>query len=369
MLLLVGGGGIPNYGDELIIRNWLTWHYSHSTAATQDLIVEGYRSRVLQSTFSDSFPRAKWSHNVRNARLAFREAGFWGALDGGLTSGRSETRSVKSAFEQAKSAAVMHIHGGGYINQKWPSHAFVLGLAAAAHTASGTHVVATGLGLGPLSDPNAEQQRLLDQVVDSFELIEVRDEFSYEYLQRNLTGARREKIIQGLDDAFLYPVPPHGSNRRTLHVSLRDDKAGEGMIERMSPEFVGAFDRHIFWACKPADTVAYAKLAKRYPFFEVAGVRQLLDTPRLGARDVMITERFHPHLMAARAGATGVFWSGSSYYDTKHGSLVALGSPFIPDGDTDFSVPEHHRASRIAVEDAANVAQKQAVGWRISNLS
>ncbi|MFI8632558.1 polysaccharide pyruvyl transferase family protein [Microbacterium sp. NPDC077663] len=368
MLLLVGGGGIPNYGDELIIRNWLTWHDSHSTAA-RDIVVEGYRSRVLQSTFSDSFPRAKWSHNVRNARLAFREKGFWGALGGGLTSGDSETASVKSAYAQAKSALVLHIHGGGYINQKWPSHAFVLGLAAAAHSASGTHAVATGLGLGPLDDPNPDQQRLLDEVVEAFELIEVRDTFSYNYLQRNLTGSRRDKIIQGLDDAFLYPVPPQQSSRRTLHVSLRDDSAGEGMIQRMSPEFVGAFERHVFWACKPADTVAYAKLAKKYPFFESAGVRQLLEEPRLGARDVMITERFHPHLMAARAGASGVFWSGSSYYDTKHGSLVELGSPFTPDEGGEFSVPEHGQASRMALNDAMNVAQKQAVGWRISTLS
>lgn len=367
MLLLIGGGGIPNYGDELIIRNWLTWYGSHVAISPKEVAVEGYRIRSLQNTFAGEFPDVRWSQAVRDARLAFRAEGFWGALRGGLESGAERSpKSVSRAFDLARSASVVHIHGGGYINSKWPNHAFVLGLSAAANRSAGVYAVATGLGLAPLPDAGRAERRLLDEVVDAFEFIEVRDAWSFEYLERNVTGDRKDKIVRGLDDAFLYPVTSSPFSPATLHLSLRDDKAGESMIERLSSRFVGSFDRHIFWACKPVDAAAYALLAKRYPFFEIAGVRQLLENPSVSAADVMITERFHPHLQAARAGATGVYWSGSEYYDIKHGSIVELGSPFVADDGGTFSNRSRREPSKIATDDALNVARKRGLAWRAS---
>lgn len=368
MILLVGGGGIPNYGDELIINNWLRWYHEARVAKTRGMVVEGYRSAVLRNMFADRFPRARWSHTIRDARLTFRAQSFWDALQGGIDAEKSGVPAVQKAYGQASEASLVHVHGGGYINGKWPSHAFVLGLASAAQRSAGAAAVATGIGLSPLRDPDREQRRLLDQAVEAFDFIEVRDEWSYEYLTRNLSGARRERIILGLDDAYLYPVET-ATSHRTLHLALRDDPHADSIIGRLTNKFVGSFDRHIFWVCKHTDAGAYVKVANRFRFFELAGTAQLIENPRLGARDVLITERFHPHLQAARVGATGVFWAGSEYYDTKHGSLVELGSPFrADDGEEFLRIDSPQAPSEISANDPANVARKQALGRRAVKL-
>lgn len=60
-------------------------------------------------------------------------------------------------------------------------------------------------------------------------------------------------------------------------------------------------------------------------------------TPRAGQR--WLSTRFHPHLIAAAAGAWGVAVPiRTGYYDTKHRSLVDLGSGWtITNEPTDLS--------------------------------
>lgn len=369
MILLVGGGGIPNYGDELIIRNWLKWYHDSGVIDNHEIVVEGYTSSVLRNTFADHFPRTQWSHAIRQARVKHRAIDFWGALTQGLQAEESVDAAGQQSFQEATEASLMHIHGGGYINGKWPSHAFVLGLASAARERAGTQAIATGLGISPLANPDAEQRKVLDRAIDSFDFIEVRDSWSYEFLRRNLSGRRRDKVILGLDDAFLYAVESSGSKHHTLHLALRDDPQSDSIIERLTHKFVGSFDRHVFWVCKPSDAGAYVKTASRFRLFELAGVSQLLEDTRLGPNDTLITERFHPHLQAARAGATGVYWSGSKYYDTKHGSLTKMGSPFIPDHGKEFGrIEPTGTPSRMHLEDSKNIETKQRLGQRALGL-
>lgn len=369
MILLVGGGGIPNYGDELIIRNWLKWYHDSGLVDNQQMVVEGYRSSVLRNMFADRFPRARWSHAIREARAKHRSLDFWGALTQGLNAADSDDDAGQRSFREATEASLMHIHGGGYINGKWPSHAFVLGLASAAHEKSGTRAIATGIGISPLAEPDAEQRKVLDQAIESFDFVEVRDAWSYEYLRRNLSGDRPDKIILGLDDAFLYRVESSGHDHRTLHLALRDDPQADSIIERLTHKFVGSFDRHVFWVCNHTDAGAYVKVANRFRLFELAGTSQLLEDTRLGPNDTLITERFHPHLQAARAGAGGVYWSGSQYYDTKHGSLTEMGSPFIPDAGKEFGqIESGETPSRMRLEDPENIATKQKVARRALDL-
>ena len=51
---------------------------------------------------------------------------------------------------------VYHLHGGGYLNNRWPTHGFMVGLGLAATELTGCRLVATGLGLGPLEAPEAD---------------------------------------------------------------------------------------------------------------------------------------------------------------------------------------------------------------------
>ncbi|WP_110589644.1 polysaccharide pyruvyl transferase family protein [Microbacterium suaedae] len=369
MILLVGGGGIPNYGDELIINNWLKWYHDSGLIDNQSMIVEGYRSSVLRNMFADRFPRARWSHTIREARVKHRSLDFWGALARGLNVANSTDDAGQHSFREASEASLMHIHGGGYINGKWPSHAFVLGLASAAREKSDTRAITTGIGISPLAEPDTDQRKILDRAIESFDFVEVRDVWSYEYLRRNLSGDRPNKIVLGLDDAFLYRVESTGQDHRTLHLALRDDPQADSIIERLTNKFVGSFDRHLFWVCKHTDAGAYVKVANRFRLFELAGTTQLVEDPRLGPNDTLITERFHPHLQAARSGASGVYWSGSEYYDTKHGSLVDLGSPFVADDGKEFGGLKPAKSpSKMRVDDPENIATKQGLARRALKL-
>lgn len=367
MIVLVGGGGIPNYGDELIIDNWLRWYQEGESVVSGSIHVEGYNSQVLSNTFARRFPDASWGHAIRDARLRFRKASFWRALDAGWKVDESTDPVVRSAKELIDSASVVHVHGGGYLNDMWPSHAFVLGLAASAARARGAQAVATGIGMRPLADPEGHDRAVLNEVVSTFSLVEVRDRWSYDFLIRNLEAALHSKVIMGLDDAFLRPVAVEERNTRTLHLAVLLDDVGEVMIDRLSPSFVDSFDHHRFWVCKPADASAYVKLSERYKFFELCGPSQLIQNPHIAPQDVLITERFHPHLQAARAGASGVYSAVSDYYETKHGSLVTLGSPFEEYSGEEFREESFVREDSLMHQnDAAYVARKRSIARSIA---
>jgi hypothetical protein len=77
--------------------------------------------------------------------------------------------------------------------------------------------------------------------------------------------------------------------------------------------------------------------------------------------DFMLTARFHPHLLAARLGAIGVYTDGGFYYKPKHGSIIRLGSPFVLAAD---SLPVHPQTNPsrsfrpMMMFDSERVAQK-----------
>src|SRR5690606_5773180 len=78
------------------------------------------------------------------------------------------------------------------------------------------------------------------------------------------------------------------------------------------------------------DEVGRALADLHLPRARFVSFRELWDSG-LPARpgQVWLTTRFHPHLFAAARGASGVaLRTGSEYYDVKHGSLLAAGSPW-----------------------------------------
>ena len=78
----------------------------------------------------------------------------------------------------------------------------------------------------------------------------------------------------------------------------------------------------------------------------------------------MITARFHPHLLAARHGAVGIYRPDEAYYQVKHGSIAALGSSFKPfdaaRGLRD-QMPTEAGADGLLLRQGDLVAQKRRV--------
>lgn len=240
MIYIAGGAGVPNFGDELMAKYWLD-EVQHNS----DVTFSGIRGKVLRSLFSQRYPNVKFTGGL-HACLAHGPANFWGAFEFGTRIFSWKNKHLLGEErERLLAAKVFHLHGGGYINTKWPKHAFYFGLALALKEKTGCKIAATGLGLTPILAPPAKLVEKFGRSIDAFDVLEVRDEDSYHFLRKYSSNAM---ILNGLDDVFLQSqgITP---GAKTLHVSLYPGEEFGRMADRIPSRFVDGFDRHLFWLC------------------------------------------------------------------------------------------------------------------------
>jgi hypothetical protein len=317
--------GHPNYGDELIAASWLrelaemapdadVWVDTHSPGPAA-VLLDGIHPRAK---FTDTLWRLCWeapSEDPWQAAAWVREAvhnpGMMPRLHGGI--------------ELLATADVVHVVGGGYINKLWPKQVGLLAGAAAAVERSGGRAAMTGHGLVPACDGVTP---LLLSLMDHFEVVEVRDEASAALVDTQV----------GIDDAFL-GIGPHryetAEDQPEVMLCLQSDlvEVGIGKLAgavlsmlrawKVPPERVGVVE-----GVPRVDREVFALLerelpgARFYPFSHI-WAHGLPANPR----QTWISTRFHVHMLAAAAGASGVAVSvNPDYYATKHRSLAALGS-------------------------------------------
>ncbi|MGB3230715.1 MAG: polysaccharide pyruvyl transferase family protein, partial [Mycobacterium sp.] len=210
---------------------------------------------------------------------------------------------------------------------------------------------------------------LLDALAQRFDVVDVRDAESAELLGVEL----------GVDDAFLglgqhrvcrpQDVWPDSRSPEVM-VCLQSDMndAGTGAVagaalSMLRQWHVGAEDVCVVEGIPRVDREVYALIehelpgARFLPFVDVwaAGLP-------VAAAQTWISTRFHPHLLAAAAGAAGVAISISpDYYATKHRSLITLGSGWTLMEDLG-KVPERPTAGGFAPETVHRLSrQKRAV--------
>jgi hypothetical protein len=127
------------------------------------------------------------------------------------------------------------------------------------------------------------------------------------------------------------------------------------------------FKRHIFWVCHYKDIAQFERVSSRWPFVEKATYESLTFEPLpIGPGDYVITSRFHPHLMAARAGAQGQYLAPGAYSTTKHNSVVELGSTFTKIDDLWIATSWKSDGSsnaKMTSADPARVAAKRKL-WK-----
>lgn len=351
--MLVGGGGVPNFGDELIIWKWLDWIRGKAQYPNHKIVLELNHSKVGASLGYNSFRNTFLSSDIAAARAINKSKQFAEMFDRGASffeKNGEHTRSRRLA-ERLSRTAVFHLHGGGYLNDYWPFHAFSLGLACAAKDKYGSKTIATGLGLGPFSSD--ESIARVRSAAESFEYFEVRDRTSKEIVGQS--------VWQGLDDVFLSPVNFHSIPGSALHISLIGKSDARLMEKTLSNELVSRFDNIYFWICSPQDAQNYAVLGSKFRQILPLTISDLLRSIPVGSSNHMLTERFHPHLIGARLGFSGAFVSRSGYYNAKHGSVVDLGSKFEPASLGDDVVDLFRKSepsSAMALDDAEFVFKK-----------
>ncbi len=332
MYYLVATAGFPNFGDELILDGWLR-HLSE-VAPDAEVWVDTHSPGPSQLLFGHAHPRVRFVDTLWRLCWEAPSDDPWEVAS--WVQNAIANPGLAPRWHQGIAALhrldVVHVVGGGYVNAVWPRHVGLLAGAAAAARHSGARAAMSGHGLTP-APPGAGP--LLSALTDRFDVVDVRDAESAELLG----------IGPGVDDAFLaieqghrtttpqevWPDAPPPSVMICLQSDMND--IGTSSIAGATLSMLRA------WGVPPpqvcvvegiprVDREVFALIehelpgARFYPFVDVWAK----GLP-VSAEQTWISTRFHPHMIAAAAGATGVAISISpEYYATKHRSLIELGS-------------------------------------------
>ncbi|MET8976581.1 polysaccharide pyruvyl transferase family protein [Streptomyces sp. NPDC004539] len=311
---LVCAAGIPNYGDELIAATWL--RYLAERAPDTDVVVDCLYPENAAARLTGIHPRARFTNVLWQLCLS-----QWGEDDPAVVC----ARVAEKAAGGLDGARVIHLAGGGFLNGLWPVFSGLLAGIVAGGESGGARIAATGQGLWP----PVEGGGLVRSLLDRFDVVDVRDAPSASY-----AGVAEDAVLA--DDVFL------GFGARLLRVG---EEVPEVMVSVQSLTAEGAAGETVRWVaevlrvwgvrevglleCSPdidREVLALAEeslpVVRRYSLDDV-----LARGLPARAGQCWISTRFHPHLVAAAAGAVGVALDvRPDYYGTKHRSLIDGGS-------------------------------------------
>lgn len=358
-IYLVGPAGYPNYGDDFVVRSWLRfltqchsraeiWLDCHSPGLASHL----YREFHPQVRFTDFLWRISRECPVSSGLEVLKYG-----CDAWRTSAIA-TKRFACAQEALLGADVVHVAAAGLLNGLMPRHyALIAVVTSAPFPKAQTQRIITGGGLCPLEGNSLE---MLAEVLRRFHVLDLRDEESRRALAKTGITKRVDVRMTG-DDSFL--DCPHGSERNTgyLSVNIQGDLwcgPGSGRLRRVWAQLSARLGRRRQVVRKRVAAVRrVVAAAAREWGSEYTRIRALELIPGVDRRfwrlaadalevdeyrdfmtnfpqgldiapaDIVITTRFHMHLLAARQGARGAWINvRPGYYDVKHCSAVTSGS-------------------------------------------
>ena len=377
LIYLVAPTGFPNFGDEYIAAAWLRTLARRRPGARvvldcpnpgsaavlhagrhPNLTVTDTLFRVLERAREDA--GTEWEDVVARAEDIMRTP--------------HELVRFEAGIRLARAADVVHLLGGGWINDLNPEFA---GVAAAASLAGcdapgGALRAATGQGLAP----GAAGTGRLGAVWRRFDVVDVRDDDSFA-----LVDGLPAETNRGVDDAWVALTggaagdgpgegpgdgaghgPGHGTGDdpaydglghgpgdardRPIAVCLQGDLLADGPdgppgADALADAAVATLRAWgatgeglaVIEAIPGVDRVVWDLVADRAP--ELARGARFVPFIELWHRGLparagqrWLSTRFHPHLIAAARGASGVALDVhvDGYYSVKQGSVVAAGS-------------------------------------------
>ncbi len=390
---LVSTAGIPNLGDELIAATWL--RYLADMAPDADVVLDCIRPERVGAPLLGLHPRlrlvsALWQGCFRHWSDGERAADAVAAL----VSAPDQAGDLRDGMALLRRADVVHLTGGGFLNGMWPPFVGLLaGMAVAGR--AGAVTAMTGVGLYP---PVDEVRNPVAELATQLTVADVRDEPSARLLG---SGVRHT-----CDDVFLSPEawlnprrdapevmvslqttrtptrirPPMGGEPTVPAAgrarTARDDRTRQSLTSLLAfaartladwgADEIGLVecwpeeDRPLW---ERADCLA--PKVHRYPLDDVTH-----NGFPAAAGQIWLSTRFHPHLLAASAGASGVAVSlMKGYYDTKHVSLIDQGSRWSLAAyrplDGSLEMPARPSAGGYRPEDLAGL---RAEKFRVARL-
>jgi hypothetical protein len=322
---LLSPAGIPNYGDELIAMTWL--RHLAEVAPDAEVVVDCIGPEAAAARMGGVHPRARFLNGLWQLCVLHWSPDPARTAEAVAGAVRDPDRFPEQAgaLRELRRADVVHLVGGGFINAIWAPFAGLLAGIVTATGLCGGRAAMTGQGLWPPAEGASD---LIRSLAAGFAVVDVRDAASAELL-----GAG--PAAQSCDDVFLGFGPG----------LLRADDAPDVMVSAQSlladddpAELISFFAKvvHAWGAtevglleCAPDQDGAVLELARRtLPGARSYSMAQVLaEGLPVRPGQAWLTTRFHPHLVAAAGGASGVALSiRPDYYGTKHRSLTDGGS-------------------------------------------
>lgn len=345
---LVSTAGIPNLGDELIAATWLA--YLAEAAPDADVVLDCVGPDRLSPSVRALHPRLRTVSTLWQICFRHWEQGVRvGEIAAGLVAAPEQAGDLRDGIDLLHRADVVHLTGGGFLNGIWPAFAGLLSGIGAATAKTGALAAMTGVGLLPAIDGNED---LVGELAAAFDVADVRD----------APSARLLGTEHSCDDAFLTPerwrdrsrdlpevmvslqstrpparmFPPARlaeADAPTRGLQARAARAEQGLTGLMAflsatLELWGVGEIGLVECWPEADKSVWARAERLAPRVRRYALDEVLrDGFPAAAGQCWLSTRFHPHLFAAAAGASGVAISlMKGYYDTKHGSLLEQGS-------------------------------------------
>ncbi|MER5659948.1 polysaccharide pyruvyl transferase family protein [Streptomyces mirabilis] len=361
---LVSPAGIPNYGDELIALTWL--RHLAEVAPDADVVVDCIGPEAAEARMRGTHPRVRflnslWQLCVRNwspdpARTAEAVA--------------AAVRDPGPYPEQApgvallRRAEVVHLVGGGFINAIWAPFAGLLAGITTAVGLSGGRAAMTGQGLWP---PAEGASGLIRSLADAFAVVDVRDAASAELLAAGPSSLSCDDVFLGLGPQLYAGADDVPDVMVSVQSLLADGDPAELLSFVAKVVDAWGADRVGLLECAPDQDREVLDAARRvlpgarsYAMAEV-----LADGLPVRPGQAWLTTRFHPHLVAAAGGASGVALDiRPDYYGTKHRSLTDGGSHWrLIDN---FDLPERPAAGGYPPQTVQRLrTTKRAVADRV----
>lgn len=346
---LIGEAGFPNYGDELIAREWVKYlaEADPEVPVVFDCLCAGPAAAILYGLH----PKLTVVDTIAQLCIVDRERLFKSLPDDERAStpiesipvtaiGGELTKALDDEGYAARYAAGirllnertqdLHIIGGGYMRSFWNANLARLSAAQWAQR-HGIPAVVSGVGLEPLDERDRAYAAAAARDITAFSCRDVPSRDAIDPEHRTTTLAPDDCFVNALEGVYLPDDAPLPQTMVCMQLDLVDDpKALLGhMVAVLEAWDVPQGERIGVVECIPYDSQdAMHMLAEHgwepwlYP------LQDLLERgfpAQAGQR--WLSTRYHPHLLAAARGCSGSFISvQEGYYDVKHAAVLRMGS-------------------------------------------